>query len=106
MANTGMDPQEQLAELERLAENLAVQVSYEPMAGLVQGVGGLCRYRGQYRIIIDRRLKAPERVSIILDALRRFDTEGYFVSPQIRELLGSGSGTGTGTGTEPAAAAG
>jgi hypothetical protein len=82
-----MDAQEQLAELERLAENLAVTVSYEPMAGLVQGVGGLCRYMGQYRIIIDRRLKAAERVQIIADALRRFDTESHFVSPQVRQLL-------------------
>lgn len=85
---TGMDAQEQLAELERLAESLAVQVCYEPMAGLVQGVGGLCRHMGRYRIIIDRRLKAPERVQIIADALGRFDTESYFVSPQVRQLLG------------------
>jgi hypothetical protein len=84
---SGMDAQEQLAELERLAENLSVQVSYEPMAGLVQGVGGLCRHRGSYRIIIDRRLKPPERVQVIADALRRFNTESHFVSPQVRQLL-------------------
>ena len=86
-SSTGMDADEQLAELEGLAETLAVQVSYEPMAGLVQGVGGLCKHRGDYRIIIDRRLKAPERVQIIADALSRFDTESYFVSPQVRQML-------------------
>jgi hypothetical protein len=82
-----MDAQQQLAELERLAASLRVEVSYEPMAGLVQGLGGLCRHNGQYRIIIDRRLKAPERVQIVAEALRRFDTEAHYVSPQVRRLL-------------------
>jgi hypothetical protein len=83
-----VNTQEQLSELERLAGELDVEVSYEPMAGLVQGVGGLCRVRGRYRIIIDRRLKPPERLQVVADALRRFDTEQYFVSPQVRRLLG------------------
>ncbi len=77
-----MNDQEQLSELERLASDLDVDVTYEPMAGLVQGVGGLCRVRGRYRIIVDRKLKPPERL-----ALRRFDTEKHFVSPQVRRLL-------------------
>jgi hypothetical protein len=68
-----MTPQEQLVELEGLAKELDVQVCYEPMAGLVQGVGGLCRVKGQYRIIVDRRLQPPERIAIVADALKRFD---------------------------------
>lgn len=83
-----MNVQDQLSELERLATDLEVDVSYEPMRGLVQGVGGLCRVRGRYRIIVDRRLKPPERLQIVADALRRFDTEEHFVSPQVRRLLG------------------
>ena len=82
-----MNVQEQLAELERLAGDLEVQVSYEPMGGLVQGVGGLCRVRGRYRIIVDRRLRPVERLQVVADALRRFDTERHFVSPQVRKLL-------------------
>jgi hypothetical protein len=84
-----MNDRDQLQELEHLAERLDVKVSYEPMAGLVQGVGGLCRVKGRYRIIVDRRLKPPERVQIVAHALRRFDTEAHFVSPQVRELLGA-----------------
>lgn len=82
-----MKAEEQLSELERLASELDVDVSYEPMGGLVQGVGGLCRVRGRYRIIIDRKLKPPERLQVVADALRRFDTEKHFVSPQVRRLL-------------------
>ncbi len=83
-----MTPQEQLVELEGLAKELDVQVSYEPMAGLVQGVGGLCRVKGQYRIIVDRRLQPPERLAIVADALRRFDSEARPVSQRVSAVLG------------------
>lgn len=89
-----MKVQQQLEALERLAEAVDVRVSYEPMTGLVQGTGGLCRVRGQARIIIDRRLKPPERVQIMLDALRRLDTSHVEVDPEIRTLLTPARATG------------
>ena len=81
-----MTAQQQLHELERLAEILEVKVCYEPMAGLVQGTGGLCRVRGQYRVIIDKKLRAPERVNILADALRRFDVAGLEMAPHVRRF--------------------
>ena len=83
-----MAPQEQLVELEGLAKELDVQVSYEPMAGLVQGVGGLCRVKGQYRIIVDRRLQPPERLVIVADALKRFDDVDRPVARRMTAVLG------------------
>ena len=82
-----MNEQQQLHELEALASGLSVRVCYETMGGLVQGVGGLCRVRGEYRVIIDRRLKSAERLAILADALRRFDFERSTLSPQLRDLL-------------------
>lgn len=82
------DAQKQLQELEQLASNLGVRVSYDAMTGLSQGGGGLCKVRGEWRIIMDKRLKAAERMQVISDALRsRFDTEAHFVSPQVRSML-------------------
>ena len=82
------DAQKQLQELEQLAANLGVRVSYDAMTGLSQGSGGLCKVRGEWRIIMDKRLKAAERMQVISDALRsRFDTEAHFVSPQVRSML-------------------
>ena len=82
------DVQKQLQELEHLAQNLGVRVSYDAMTGLSQGGGGLCKVRGEWRIIMDKRLKAVERLQVISEALRsRFDTEAHFVSPQVRSLL-------------------
>jgi len=82
-----MNAQEQLTELEALAGKLDVQICYESMSGLVQGIGGLCRVKGQYRIIIDKRLKPPERIQIVADALRKFEFSTDELSPQIRKLL-------------------
>ncbi len=78
---------EQLRELERVAEELGVRVSYEPMAGLVSGAGGLCRVRGEYRIIIDRRIRPPERINLLADALGRFDSRPLEMPQAIRNLL-------------------
>ena len=83
-----MDVQKQLAELEELARSLRVRVCYDAMSGPVQGGGGLCKVRGEFRVIIDRRLRPAERLRVLAEALRGFDTEGYFVSPLVRELLG------------------
>jgi len=78
---------QQLQELERLAKQLGVKVSYDTTAGLVSGSGGLCRVHGAYRIIIDRRLKPGARVQLLLDALARFDTTDHDVAQPIRVLL-------------------
>lgn len=78
---------DQLSELEALAERLRVRVSYEPMAGLVQNTGGLCRIRGEYRVIIDRRLKPPERVQILAEALGRFDLDALGIGEEVRALI-------------------
>jgi hypothetical protein len=89
-----MKVQQQLEALERLADALAVRVSYEPMTGLVQGTGGLCRVKGELRVIIDRRLKPPERVQILLDAMRRFDTSRLELDPEVQQLLAPARATG------------
>jgi hypothetical protein len=82
-----MTTQEQLQELEKVAQSLQIRVSYEPMAGLVQGTGGLCKVKGEFRIIMDRRLKPAERLQIVVDALRHFDTSQLALPPTLRRLL-------------------
>ncbi|WAS98391.1 hypothetical protein [Nannocystis punicea] len=81
------DVQKQLGELEQLASNLGVRVCYESMTGLSQGSGGLCKVRGEWRVIMDKRLKPAERLEVLANSLKGFDTEAHFVSPQVRALL-------------------
>jgi hypothetical protein len=86
-APTGSEVERQLAALEELAGRLKVQVCYEPMAGVVSGAGGLCRVKGSYRVIIDRRLKPRERAQILADALSRFDLAHVEVAPEVEPLV-------------------
>lgn len=78
---------EQLAELEAVADKLGVKIGYEPMTGLISGRAGLCRVKGQYRIIVDRRLKPAERAHIVADALSRFDVSSVEMPDPVRRLL-------------------
>lgn len=63
-----MKPEVMLEQLEAAAEQLKVRVSYEPLQTSVVH-GGLCRVKGEYRIIVDKRATAEERVTTLATAL-------------------------------------
>ena len=63
-----MKPEILLELLEAAAEQLQVRVSYEPLQTSVVH-GGLCRVKGEYRIIVDKRASAEERVTTLATAL-------------------------------------
>jgi hypothetical protein len=65
-----MKPEVVLELLESAAEQLKVRVSYEPLQTSVVH-GGLCRVKGEYRIIVDKRASAEERVTTVATALVR-----------------------------------
>lgn len=73
-----------LQELEALAERLSIEVSDATLDGLP---GGLCKHRGKWRLILDRRLSLPERVDAFLKALARMPLEEVFVVPELREKI-------------------
>ena len=67
-----MNPKAMLVELERVAAAVDVKVSVESIATSVMR-GGLCRVKGQYRVILDKRLAPEERVTTLAESLARFD---------------------------------
>lgn len=81
-----MNSEAMLKELEDACEQLSVQVSYESIAASV-GIGGMCRVKGQYRVIIDKRATPQERAATIADAISRLDTSKLALSPKVRELV-------------------
>ena len=80
---------EQLTEiLEAAASQLGVKVHYENLvASGPTGGGGLCKVKGEWRVIIDKKTAPSERASILADALASVDTESIFLPPKVRELL-------------------
>ena len=81
-----MKPQKLLQELERVAEEIAVKVSYEPLSATV-GHGGLCRVKGDYRVIIDRRATDFERAATLAYSLAQLDISGVRLSRKVREFV-------------------
>lgn len=75
-----------LPELEQAARDLGVKVSYERIHTNV-GIGGLCRVRGEYRVIIDKRASTHDRIATLARALARLGAAEDAVSPQVRDLL-------------------
>lgn len=87
-----MKPSVLLESLEFAAEQLKVRLSYEPLQTSVVH-GGLCRVKGEYRIIVDKRASAEERVTTLAAALAQvtkltmLDLSTIDLSPKVRELL-------------------
>ena len=76
--------------LERAAEQLSIKVSYEPLqtSGIQTGLrGGLCKVKGTYRIIIDKRATDEERITTLATAIAGFNTADLELPQRIRDLL-------------------
>jgi hypothetical protein len=89
-----MKPDVVLELLEAAAEKLKVRVSYESLQTSVVH-GGLCRVKGDYRIIVDKRASAEERVTTVATALAQVLKQSGITAedatlelpPKVREVL-------------------
>ncbi len=88
-----MKPEVLLELLESTADQLGIKVSYEPLQTSVVH-GGLCRVKGQYRIIVDKRATAEERVTTLATALATFDTSELELPQKVRDVLKTHEGSG------------
>ena len=88
-----MKPEVLLELLESTADQLGIKVSYEPLQTSVVN-GGLCRVKGTYRVIVDKRATAEERVVTLATALATFDTTELELPQKVRDVLRMHEGTG------------
>lgn len=83
-----MDDGALLQELEGLAEQLKIPVSYAAMATEeLPGRGGLCVLHGERRIIIERTLPTREKAHLLAAGLAQFDFENFYLLPAVREAI-------------------
>jgi hypothetical protein len=82
-----MKPEQITETLEEAAKQLGVQVRYETMTGEVAGSGGLCKLKGQWCVIIDRKVTASDRAATLTEALAQLDTDSVFLPPEVRDAL-------------------
>lgn len=77
---------ELLAALEDAYKQLDIRLTYEAIGGEL-GSGGLCKVKGQWRAIFDKRTTPSERVGLLAPILLRFPLEGVPLAEPVRELL-------------------
>jgi hypothetical protein len=75
-----------LAELESVAQKKSIRVSYESIGGEL-GAGGLCKVKGEHRVIVDKRATDGEKVTVLAQALARFGLDDVFISEETRNLI-------------------
>jgi hypothetical protein len=83
-----MNSEQMTESLEAAAAQLGVQVRYEALnTGAVTASGGLCKVKGQWRVIIDKKATPAERAAILADALATFDTDAIYLPPKVRDAV-------------------
>lgn len=88
MKDSGMDDKTLMAQLEELAENLAIEIRYEAIRK--EGsffTGGLCRLKGKDILIVNSEASMGDKIQALAKALRRFDLSRVYMRPALRELL-------------------
>jgi hypothetical protein len=82
-----MKPEQIIEALEQAATQVGVRVRYESMTGESAGAGGLCKIRGEWTVIIDRKAAPSDRAGMLVEALAGFDVDAIYLPPEIREAL-------------------
>jgi hypothetical protein len=76
---------EMLEALENAAAQLGVKVSYEALqAGLS---GGLCRVKGEYRLIADKKAPIGDRIATLAQGIAQLDWSGLDLPPRVQARL-------------------
>jgi hypothetical protein len=82
-----MKPDQITETLEQAAAQLGISVRYETMTGDTAGGGGLCKVKGEWWVLVDRKTPPAERAALLIEALASFDTDAVYLPPQLREAL-------------------
>ncbi|MDP6050726.1 MAG: hypothetical protein QF879_00080 [Candidatus Latescibacteria bacterium] len=62
---------------------MSIRIRY----GKLDGGGGLCRYRDEYHIVINKRLDIDGRIEVMARVFARFPLDDVFLIPAIREAI-------------------
>lgn len=83
-----MNQEELLYHLESLASSLGINITYEIfIVSDWHTSSGLCRIGDETRILIDKRLTVPEKISVLASSLRGFDLDVIFCPPLVRKVI-------------------
>jgi len=73
-----------LADLEQVAKELSIKVSYDDLKSTR---GGSCRVMETRRIIINKRLQNSEKLNLLARELGNFDLSGLNIPDKVRKKI-------------------
>ena len=74
--------------LEECADRLGIPVRYAALATEeLAGRGGLCVFKGEPLIVIERSLSQAEKTHLLAAGLAHFDLEDVYMPPAVREAI-------------------
>ena len=73
-----------LADLENIAKDLSIKVSYDD---LKTSKGGSCRVMETRRIIINKHLQTSEKINLLARELGGFDLSGLDIPDKVRKKI-------------------
>ncbi len=83
-----MNKESILQQLEELAGRLSIKLTYDSLKeGSINTRGGLCKVAGNYRILVERKLTAKEKVDVIAGSISKFDISRLYIPPEIRDII-------------------
>jgi hypothetical protein len=78
-----MTPDQTLAELEELADRCSITIRYEKG----DFDGGFCVLKAERLIVVNRRLVAGRRTSVLAQALAEVGIDELYLKPAVREYI-------------------
>jgi hypothetical protein len=82
-----MSPAELRSQLEAVARKVGIVVRFEAFEAGPGRRGGLCKVRGEARIVVDSGAPLLEQIATLEAALRKVDLEGVFLPPLLRARI-------------------
>ena len=73
-----------LTELEQVAKDLSIKVTYEDLR---TSRGGSCRVMATRRIIINKHLQHNEKITLLARELSRFDLSGLELDDRLKKKI-------------------
>lgn len=75
-------------DLEKLATEHSIRITTANLKKYAYYIkSGMCRVRGEYRIILDKHLHLSEKIDVLIDALQNFELDTAAIDPAVRRLL-------------------
>lgn len=83
-----MKSEELYRQLQQVAERFGIQFSEQNLSSAgIYVRGGLCKVKGRYRFIMDKKKPLAEKLEMLGECLAQLPLEEVFLKPAVREFL-------------------